>query len=78
MKTCCVLLTFELSTESYGLTIQIKPLWQYMYVCIAPFVFPYSDSCKLVEFDVAWVKKWENFKLPTFIFLFIFLQSVKN
>ena len=38
----------------------------------------YSDSHKLVGFDVARVEKWKKFKLPTLIFLFIFSQSVEN
>ena len=33
---------------------------------------------KLVGFDFACVKKWRNFKLSTFIFLFTFSQSVEN
>ena len=27
--------------------------------------FANPDSHKLAGFDVAWVEKWENFKLPT-------------
>ena len=34
--------------------------------------FTNLDSRKLAEFDVAWVKKRENFKLPTLIFCSFF------
>ena len=34
--------------------------------------FANCDSCKLEGFDVVWVKKWENFKLPTLIFFSFF------
>ena len=32
------------------------------------------DNRKLIGFDVAWVEKWENFKLSTLIVLFFFLS----
>ena len=30
--------------------------------------FANPDSRKSAGFDVAWIEKWENFKLPTLIF----------
>ena len=37
METCSVVLTFESVDESVGVTIQMKPLWQYF--CMVAFVF---------------------------------------
>ena len=34
--------------------------------------FKNPDRRKLARFDVAWVEKWENFKLPTLIFCSFF------
>ena len=36
------------------------------------------DGSKLGGFDVAFVEKWENIKLPTLIFLFMLSQAVKK
>ena len=46
-------------------------------VSVSEFEFANPDSRKLAGFDVAWVEKWENFKLPILIFVH-FSQSVEN
>ena len=40
--------------------------------------FANPDSRKLVVFDVAWVEKWENFKLPTLIFFCLFFRNMSR
>ena len=40
--------------------------------------FENPDSRKLVGFDVAWVEKWENFKLPTLIFFVQFFAICRE
>ena len=39
--------------------------------------FANPDSRKLAGFDVVWVEKWENFKLPTLIFFSVFRNLSK-
>ena len=47
METCSVVLTLNLLTKSYGVTIQMEPLWQYL--CMVPFVLQYYPFFALSE-----------------------------